>query len=195
MPEPGMRWRHMILSTVNSWLPGDPRGFRARKRKIHSSGDYKKPPPAGEHAALFEHAKSISGPPVIIPRDQRPIVGKAILSKLAKLQYRTLAIAVSGMHAHVLVELPDNIRQVRHIAGQCKTVSSHAIRDVLPGRVWGRGGTFKPVDTRDHQIKVFYYILRQKSAWVWSFRGDERHNPNHHTPQGELLRALGSQCP
>ena len=28
MPEEGKRWRHVIISTLNSWLPGDPRGFR-----------------------------------------------------------------------------------------------------------------------------------------------------------------------
>ena len=26
MPRAGMRWRHVVISTVNSWLPGDPRG-------------------------------------------------------------------------------------------------------------------------------------------------------------------------
>ncbi|HEX3314753.1 MAG TPA: hypothetical protein VHR72_07680 [Gemmataceae bacterium] len=31
------------LSTYGSWLPGNPRGFRSRKHRIHSSGDYKNP--------------------------------------------------------------------------------------------------------------------------------------------------------
>src|SRR5262249_17500638 len=52
MPAEGKLWRHVIISTLNSWLPGDPRGFRAVNHKIHSSGDYKNPPP-GEHAGLL----------------------------------------------------------------------------------------------------------------------------------------------
>jgi hypothetical protein len=50
MPLPGMAWRHLVIFTHNSWLPGDPRGFRSQNHKILSSGDYKNPPPPGEHA-------------------------------------------------------------------------------------------------------------------------------------------------
>ncbi len=52
MPTPGKCWWHNILSTHGSWLPGNPRGFRSRNHRIHSSGDYKNPPPLGEHAGL-----------------------------------------------------------------------------------------------------------------------------------------------
>ncbi len=170
MPRSGMRWRHVIISTVNSWLPGDPRGFRSRKHKIHSSGDYKHPPPPGEHAGLHAYSKKISGNPVLVPYELRSVVGMAILRKLRKLDYRVLALSVGGMHAHALVELPDDILIVRHIAGQCKTVSSHAIRRSVPGRVWGAGGTYKPVDNARHHRQVFRYILDQEDAWVWSLR-------------------------
>jgi len=165
-----MRWRHVVISTVNSWLPGDPRGFRSRHHKIHSSEDYQQRPPLGEHAGLYQHAQQISGPPVRIPKDLRPLAGRAILGKLSKLDYRVLAISVAGMHAHLLAELPDNIRQIRHIIGQCKTVSSHALRHQLPGRVWAAGCSHKPVDDPEHQRNVFQYILAQEDAWIWSFR-------------------------
>jgi len=64
MPSPGQRWYHIILNTRGTWLPGDPRGFRSQSHKIHSSGDYKHPPPKGEHAGLHHYSKMISGPPV-----------------------------------------------------------------------------------------------------------------------------------
>jgi hypothetical protein len=140
MPKPGMRWRHCVIGTHNSWLPGDPRGFRAIDHKIHSSGDYKNPPPEGEHSGL----------------------------------HRVLAIAVGGMHCHFLAELPEAIKDVRNIVGQCKTVSSHAIREQMPGCVWGHRGSFKPVDDAKHQRNTFNYILSQENAWVWSFRDDEQ---------------------
>ena len=173
MPKPGMRWRHIVISTLNSWLPGDPRGFRTRKHKIHSSGDYKNPPPAGEHAGLRHFSMQISGQKVVIPKHLRETAGRAILKKYRKLQYRVLAISVSATHSHSLAELPDEIKVVRHIVGQCKTTSSHAVRNEIPGRVWGAGGGFKPVDTPEHQGRVYRYILGQKDAWVWSYKDEE----------------------
>jgi hypothetical protein len=74
------------------------------------------------------------------------------------------------MHAHIQVELPDDPSIIRHIIGQCKTESSHAIRDQLPGRVWARDGAYKPIDTVEYQRKVFKYILDQEDAWIWSYR-------------------------
>src|SRR5262249_23634298 len=107
MPRPGMLWRHVIVSTLNSWLPGDPRGFRNKKHRIHSSGDYKNPPPPTEHAGLRRYAKLISEEPVIIPAEFRPTVGKVIVTKLLDMDYPVLVISVAGMHAHFLAELPE----------------------------------------------------------------------------------------
>ncbi len=169
MPKPGMRWRHVTLGTHNSWLPGDPRGFRSNQHKIHSSGDYKHPPPPGEHAGLFAYAKSISGPAIIIPQDCRAMVGKKILKKLHECKYETLAFAVGGMHTHIQVELPDSLPLIRAIIGNCKRAASHAIRAAIPGQVWGRDGNYKPIDDVEHQQKVYQYIRAQENAWIWCF--------------------------
>lgn len=168
MPGPGLRWRFVTISTYASWLPGDPRGFRSRRHKVHSSGDYRRRPPPGEHAGLHRHSRSISGRPVLIPRRCRAVVGEAVRRKLQKLGHRVLAISVSGMHAHFLVELPDDPRAVRHVVGQCKTVASHAIRRDCPGRVWGHGGSFQPINDRSHHGNAYVYCLRQRHAWAWS---------------------------
>jgi REP element-mobilizing transposase RayT len=169
MPNPGMRWRHVILGALNSWLPGDERGFRTRDHKLHSSGDYKSPPPVDEHAGLRRHSKKISGDPIVIPKKLRDIVGNAILKQLQKLELRILAIAVAGMHVHILVELPDDKKEMKSIVGNCKMKSSHAIRQQMPGRVWAGGGKLKRIDTREHQLRTYRYILRQDGAWIWSF--------------------------
>lgn len=52
-----MKWRHVVISTRSSWLPGSPRGWRSRNHKRHSSGDYKKPPPPDEHEGLREYVE------------------------------------------------------------------------------------------------------------------------------------------
>ncbi|MEI7688324.1 MAG: hypothetical protein WCL32_25235 [Planctomycetota bacterium] len=170
MPQPGMCWRHAVISTHNSWLPGDPRGFRSKEHQIHSSGDYKNPPPPGEHARLHQWNQDRGGVAVVIPEDLREVAGRAILAQLKSLEYQILALAVAGTHAHGLIELPDDVPQIKRVLGKCKRKSSHAIRERLPGRVWGFGGSWKRVETPNYQRAVFEYILRQENAWVWSFR-------------------------
>ncbi len=170
MSSEGKLWRHVVIGTHNSWLPGDPRGFRTEAHKIHSSGDYKNPPPQAEHAGLLQFSKEISGDPVVISSSLRETVGRKMIAKLRRLKHRALAVSVSGMHAHLLVELADDLTAIRHIVGQCKTAASHAIRGELPGRVWARYGSFKPIKDKEHHLNTFNYILNQKDAWVWSYK-------------------------
>ena len=73
------------------------------------------------------------------------------------------------MHAHILVELPDNIPEIRRIIGLCKTAASHAIREQLAGRVWGRYGSFKLINDKRHHVNTFNYILVKQDDWVWSY--------------------------
>ena len=170
MPQEGLQWWHVIISTLNSWLPGDERGFRSRGHKIHSSGDYKNPPPPDEHAGLRKHHEELAGDTLVIPEFCRDIVGLAILAKLKKLKYRVLALAVAATHSHWLVELPTDEKTVRLIIGECKTKSSHAIRTQVPGRVWAYRGKNIRVKDREHQVNVYHYILDQTDAWIWDFR-------------------------
>jgi len=173
MPREGMNWWHVIISTRNSWLPGDKRGFRSKNHKIHSSGDYKKPPPIEEHSGLRRYHQERAGDVIRFSDDAKKIVGLAIINKLTKEGFQILALAVATTHSHWLVELPSDEKKVRRIAGECKTIASHAVRLELPGRVWAAGGKFIPIKDRPHQQNVFHYILGQKDAWTWDFRKDK----------------------
>src|SRR5262249_55423368 len=144
----GKRWRHVIISTLNSWLPGDPRGFRAVDHKIHSSGDYKCPPPKGEHAGLHQYSKKISGEVVIIPRELREVIGTRFVNELALMEHQLLVISVSATHCHLQVELPDDLKEVRKILGEIKRMASVDIRKTLPGRVWAHDGKYQVIDFR-----------------------------------------------
>ncbi len=175
MPQEGKRWRHVVIATLNSWLPGDPRGFRAVDHKIHSSGDYKNPPPPGEHTGLFEYSKRISGKPVVIPTELRETIGIAIRDELARVDQRLLVISVAATHCHLLVELPDDKKEIRHIIGECKRKASVAVRKKLPGRVWAHDGKYDPIETEEHQRNVYHYIWdKQDDAWIWSFKDGVR---------------------
>ncbi|MBX9680778.1 MAG: hypothetical protein K2X38_18635 [Gemmataceae bacterium] len=106
MPLPGRVWRHVIVSTYGSWLPGDARGFRSRKHKIPSSGDYKAPPPPDEHAGLRISKREVEK--IILPHDLKQVAGEAIIMKLNKLSYRVNAVSVAPTHSHWLAELPED---------------------------------------------------------------------------------------
>jgi REP element-mobilizing transposase RayT len=162
-----MCWRHIVFSTHNSWLPGDPRGFRSRDHRIHSSGDYKNPPPEGEHAGLYRYAKKISGDPVVIPEELREPMGQAIIADLQKRDCRVLVIAVAGTHVHYLAELPEDVSEYRDIVGRSKTAACFAVREQMPGRIWGRNATYKVIKDAEHQRNTYRYILKQKDAWIW----------------------------
>ena len=172
MPAAKMGWYHVVLGTYNSWLPGDPRGFRSHHHKVHSSGDYRQPPPMDEHNGLRRYWRTVSGAVVVVPPSAMGVVGQAMVTRLARRGLRVVALAVGGSHAHLLVELPHNRAAQSDLLGQAKSASSHAIRRVLPGRVWAAGWKLVPVHDRRQQQQTFPYIVAhaQQGAWVWTWR-------------------------
>ena len=171
MPRPGYAWWHLTLSTRGSWLPGDARGFRSRGHRIHCSGNYRQRPPRHEHAALHAYHRQRSRPAMVIAPHHRPGIGQAMLATLRRLDTRVLALAVSGMHAHVVIECLDDRAAAKRVAGKLKQASSHAVRKTMPGRIWADGGSFIRVHDRAHQIELRRYLLdhARQGAWTWSY--------------------------
>jgi REP element-mobilizing transposase RayT len=176
MSTPGMLRRHVIINTFGTWLHGDERGFRSRKHRIHSSGDYRHRPPSDEHAGLHGYHRAKSRSEVTIDRSIRPTIGQTLLAALLDRSYRVLALAVGKVHAHCLVELPESPVTVKAIGGDAKRKSSRAVKTHLPGTVWASGGTFKIVKDDDHLRRANDYILYDQGsdAWTWSFRDRSR---------------------
>jgi REP element-mobilizing transposase RayT len=173
VPRKGKKWRHVIISTRRSWFHGDDRGFRSREHRVHSSGDYKSPPPEGEHEGLRKyHEKRAKGKAVKIPFALRGEVGLALLRAVTEDGYRVLTIAVSQKHAHLLVELPRDRATVKRIVGRWKSARTPAVRKWRKGSIWGEGGKYKLVRTVAHQVEAYDYIRRKQGprAWVWYFK-------------------------
>jgi len=170
MPQPGKCWRHGIIGTHGSWLPGSPKGWRSRGHKIHSSGDYKKPPPSDEHLGLYRYSQEQCPQALVIPKGLRPIVAEAFRDQLLAFNHRVLAIALSGMHCHFLAELPTDKVAMQAAVGDAKRKSSRAVKKELPGRVWAAGGKFILIADHSYQKRVFDYIRRHanEGAWVWT---------------------------
>ena len=169
------RWRHVIINTRCSWLHADERGFRSRGHRIHSSGNYKNPPPKEEHEGLREYHRNRSDDPITIDRDLREIVIRAFVEKLRDLRFSVVVVSASGRHVHALVELPDDRREIRRIIGKCKQRASHAVRNVLPRSIWAEGGEYKLVKDDSHYGNTFNYIRtkQEPDALVWSIIAGE----------------------
>lgn len=177
MPRPGYCWWHIILTTHGAWLHGEPRGFRSRGHRIHSSGDYKNRPPKGEHEGLYRFHVKRSRHAVLIPKRLYEVVGQRIVDKAEEQGYRLLVLSVAVTHVHALVELPDDYKLAKRVAGSWKQASSHAVRQTLPGRVWAEGGVPIDVRSRPHQTHLYQYILdhaAREGAWVWQWRNEGR---------------------
>jgi REP element-mobilizing transposase RayT len=164
-------WFHVIFSTFGTWLRGDRRGFRDHDHRIHSSGDYKTPPPAIEHAGLRNWTiRVMHKDPVRLAPELRSRVGVALLRKLAEHEIQVLAISVSGEHVHLLGRFPHET--ARKIVGLAKAHASHTIRDAIPGVVFAKKCKLEPIQDREHHVNTFRYIVdhQEEGAWVWTFR-------------------------
>ena len=167
MPEKLLR--HVTIHAHGTWLHGDPRGFRSRDHRIHSSGDYKNPPPIGEHAGLHRFHRERSDPPTYFPTELWPTLGNVLVRYLIDESHRVLIVSVSKTHVHLLVELPTPLEQVKMIIGFAKSRSSRAVKDEMPGSIWGEGGDFEPVLSAGHEANAFLYIQdEQGPAWTWT---------------------------
>lgn len=169
MPQPGKMWWHVVLSTYGSWLPGDARGFRSKDHKIHSSGDYKSPPPRGEHEGLHIYHRSRVGS-IVLTDAEKPLVGNALWDRIEERGHRILVLAVARTHAHFLAELPIEHKAMKHEVGEAKRVSSLAVTLEHPGGVWAREGDYNRVKTEQYHRQVYGYILGQEGAWIRTFK-------------------------
>lgn len=151
-------WAHVILGTRGSWLPGDPRGFRDHGHRIHSSGDYRCPPPPGEHAGLYRAALARCPEPLNLPEHLRPLIDKAFAAKCEAMGYPVRVLAVAARHAHALVRVGEI--DAKPIVGRAKQAASHAVRGELPGSIWSQGCHVVRCRDESHYRAIVDYISR-----------------------------------
>jgi len=165
------RWFHSTIGTYGSWLPGDPRGFRARHHREHVDGDYRQPPPAGYYDGLFTAAKNnMNHAATTLSSEQRRVVGEALLSALVKFEAVVVTLAVAAQHAHLLAKMPPDAP--RDWIGRAKINAWYRLRDAgTTIKLWAKRGRNERVYDREHQLRVHRYILRhaEVDAWVWQW--------------------------
>lgn len=179
MDAQGFLWRHVIINTKGSWLHGDPRGFRSREHRIHSSGDYNHPPPEAEHRLLHDYMRRKCPGAVTLSAHLRVPVLRKLVGRLKKEPFEVLTGSVGEQHAHLLVRLPDNLPVIRAIVGRCKRDACEAVKHEMTGSIWSAGGDFVPVETREHHRRVYRYIYEEQEpqACTWSYKDDVYREP------------------
>jgi REP element-mobilizing transposase RayT len=165
---------HIVINTHSTWLHGDRRGFRSREHRIHSSGDYRNPPPRGEHASLHAYQLEHSAPPTFLPSDAFALIGNAIVENLTSRGHVVQAASVNPTHSHQLVSLPNDFDQIKVIIGWSKRFATRAARqqfEVLRDtEIWAEGETIKPINDESHRSNARDYILTKQGAdaWTWT---------------------------
>ncbi|MBA3313305.1 MAG: hypothetical protein H0T47_08460 [Planctomycetaceae bacterium] len=175
-PSPILVWHHVVLTTYGAWLDGDPRGFRTKNHRKHIEGDHKHPPRPGSYKGRLRGSQELlSQEPVAFDAAWRSIVGNALRTACFDLDIELLAIAVSRQHVHLQMRTP--FGRARHVAGILKNHAGYSMKQRgWTGKLWAKRSKAVPIRTRDHQVKVFRYIMRHayEDAWVWHWkRGDD----------------------
>ncbi|MEM6553900.1 MAG: hypothetical protein AAF750_17425 [Planctomycetota bacterium] len=183
-------WYHCVGSTYATWLPGDPRGFRAFQHTIHINGDYKNPPPAGNDAGLHHiKQRDLKHPPVVLNTEQQHIIAQAMTEKLLDDGCEPIALTVSANHFHLLARFPllDHTKTERHKSqtlqdgrdpsprhhlGRARRHASFKLTEASlkpESPVWAARPKCEPIKDRSHQVNVARYIQRhhKEGATVW----------------------------
>jgi len=164
-------WYHSTIGTYGSWLPGDPRGFRARHHREHVEGDYHRPPPPGHYEGLFTATRNkMCRSATTLSTAQRRIVGEALLGKLVNLGAIVTTVAVAEQHVHLLAKMPPDAS--RDWIGKAKINAWYRLRDAgCNTKLWAKRGRNEIIRSREHQLRVHRYILRhaEVEAWVWKW--------------------------
>jgi len=162
-------------------------------------GDYKDPPPPGKYAALHERSRRLmKHPEVFLDREHRVIACREMAQSLLRHGVELVDLSVSAAHYHILARftpvgeerspgiripgLPKGKkldtyeilkRIARHYVGIAKKDSARALSDaglLAPGSVRTVRGSIKPIEDRQHQLRVVRYVGDHAShgAAVWS---------------------------
>ncbi|MCC6969992.1 MAG: transposase [Phycisphaerales bacterium] len=160
MGAPWNDWYHCNGNTYGTWLPGDPRGWRARHHREHCEGDYKNPPAPGAFDELLAKSSHLmKRDPVRLSLEARRIACSTFAMSLHGRGIDVIAIAIDDHHFHVLARFPDHLP--RHWVGLAKAKSARALSDaslVPRGGVWAVRFKISPIKDRAHQVQAAKYI-------------------------------------
>jgi REP element-mobilizing transposase RayT len=163
-------WAHVMWSTRGQWLPGDPRGFRDHDHRVHSSGDYRRPPPRGEHAELLARSRALLAARVVLSEDQRRRAGLVLVASFERQRVAVRAIAVAATHVHALIRVGQT--DARAAVGVAKQRASCALHEIDVARKWGQRCHIVRVRDQSHYRAIVGYVLQHAAQGAWAWQPD-----------------------
>ena len=139
------RWR-VIISTLNSWLPGEPRGFRAQHEFILQAITKIR---TTRRTCGAVSLQQVSGEKSGCSNELR-LRSLESRSRRDESTFAQLLISVSATHCHLQVELPDDAKSVHQNHCESKRKASVAVLKQMPDRVWAHDGKYKAIDSIEH---------------------------------------------
>jgi REP element-mobilizing transposase RayT len=153
-------------TTYNSWLPGDPRGFRTRKGKEYV------PPPAryardesrfykaGRYNGLYRSVPKSNA--VRLSETQQQTVLTVIGETIQEQCPGHALVCVGENHVHLLLNLANQTTVPKF----CNYAKGRSARRLIAlghsGKVWARGYHAEHVDSQDWE-KAAQYILKHRN--------------------------------
>ncbi len=178
---------HATCHYHGQWIPGDQRGFRSRDHRIHSSGDYRNPPPIQEHAGLRQWVRvNMNQPPVTLEPPQFEIVGLVLVHKLQRMNCEVVVLSSGPTHVHTLF-VPSETDVIKQL-GKAKQFASLKCPNHA-GQLWAESCDAVAVQKEQHACNAYQYICDhavKEGAWVWRADRDAKVSK---AMIAELLRA------
>lgn len=155
MGQPWNNWYHCTGNTYGTWVRGDQRGWRARHHREHCEGDYRHPPPEGEHAEKLRRSKRLmQREPVVLDWPLRVVACHALVEALLHHGAEVVSAAVTAKHFHVLVRFQKvpatGVAGLSGVAGLCGAHHLKDGRDPVPRYVMGKAKSWSSRAARKH---------------------------------------------
>jgi REP element-mobilizing transposase RayT len=163
-------------TTHNSWLPGDPRGFRTRK------GGKFVPPPAryADGASEVYDPKKYKGlykfhsggKAVNLSEEQRRVAADTVIGTIEEICPGRWALCVGEVHVHVLVELGGRATTARFCHLAKGRSASRIIALGHKGKVWSRRYHARHFDSSEWNAAKQYVLSHNTGKEVVCENGD-----------------------
>ena len=127
-PNNPAKWWLVTWTTYGTWLPGDPRGFRTWRGKVHVlppahyAGKNQPAYDPTRYAGQYQAAVEVVEKPVSLLAPQRQAVLEAFVEELSTLAITPSILAVDDRHVHLLARFGKYL--IRPTVGRLKSTAT-----------------------------------------------------------------------
>lgn len=139
------QWWLTTWTTYGTWLPGDPRGYCTRRKRVYvpPPARYAKPGEetcdAAKHAAKYEMAKRETEAPLVFRPAQRQLVRDALIEEIAVMEITPAIASIGAKHIHMEAQFA--LFPIRKAVGRIKAAAIRKLNEngFVGKRPWTKG--------------------------------------------------------